>query len=206
MAQDKPVRFVVMLGSLRKGSYKAAVARALPALAPEGVTISPLGSVGDFPLYNADVQAARAFPPRGDDGRGDRGGRRRDRRLAGIQLFRPRRAEERHRLAVAPAGRALRRQAGGDPERLARRARRRADAISPAPDFVFSTRGRSTSPRSMIAAAPMARATARPANLTDEATRDFLRKQLAAFRRFRARLTLGLRPTTFAGGPGARRR
>ena len=63
MAQDKPVRFVVMVGSLRKGSYNAAIARALPALAPDGVTIEPLGSVGDFPLYNYDVQEEKGFPP-----------------------------------------------------------------------------------------------------------------------------------------------
>ena len=40
MAEEKPLRFVVMVGSLRKGSYNAAIARALPALAPEGVTIA----------------------------------------------------------------------------------------------------------------------------------------------------------------------
>ncbi len=62
MAEEKPLRFVVMVGSLRKGSYNAAIARALPALAPEGVTIIPLGSVGDFPLYNFDVQE-KGFPP-----------------------------------------------------------------------------------------------------------------------------------------------
>ena len=39
MAQDAPLRFVVMVGSLRKGSFNAAIARALPALAPDGVTI-----------------------------------------------------------------------------------------------------------------------------------------------------------------------
>src|SRR5438270_3770284 len=61
MAEEKPLRLVVMVGSLRKGSYNAAIARALPALAPEGVTIAPLGSVGDFPLYNADVQE-KGFP------------------------------------------------------------------------------------------------------------------------------------------------
>ena len=61
MAEENPLRFVVMVGSLRKGSYNAAIARALPALAPAGVTIVPLGSVGDFPLYNADVQA-QGFP------------------------------------------------------------------------------------------------------------------------------------------------
>src|SRR5208283_2677171 len=59
---DKPLRFAVMVGSLRKGSYNASIARALPALAPEGVTIAPLGSVGEFPLYNADVEA-EGFPP-----------------------------------------------------------------------------------------------------------------------------------------------
>ena len=62
MAEEKPLRFAVMVGSLRKGSYNAAIARALPALAPEGVTIVPLGSVGDFPLYNFDVQE-KGFPP-----------------------------------------------------------------------------------------------------------------------------------------------
>ena len=53
----KNLQFVTLLGSLRKASVNGGVARALPALAPEGVAISALGSVGDFPLYNADVQA-----------------------------------------------------------------------------------------------------------------------------------------------------
>ena len=56
MVEEKPLRFVVMVGSLRKGSFNAAIARALPLLAPEGVSIAPLGSVGDFPLYNHDLQ------------------------------------------------------------------------------------------------------------------------------------------------------
>ena len=34
MADQKPLHFVTLLGSLRKASYNAAVARALPALAP----------------------------------------------------------------------------------------------------------------------------------------------------------------------------
>lgn len=62
MAEEKPLRFVVMVGSLRKASYNAAIARVLPALAPTGVAISALPSVGDFPPYNADVQA-EGFPP-----------------------------------------------------------------------------------------------------------------------------------------------
>ena len=61
MEEPKSLNFVTLLGSLRQGSYNAAVARALPALAPPGVTISALGSVGDFPHYNEDVQAA-GFP------------------------------------------------------------------------------------------------------------------------------------------------
>jgi chromate reductase, NAD(P)H dehydrogenase (quinone) len=62
MGQDKPLHFAVMIGSLRKGSFNAAIARALPTLAPEGVTIAPLPSVGEFPLYNYDVQL-EGFPP-----------------------------------------------------------------------------------------------------------------------------------------------
>jgi chromate reductase, NAD(P)H dehydrogenase (quinone) len=61
MSDRKPLRFVVLLGSLRRGSHNAAIARALPALAPEGVSTAPLGSAGDLPLYNADIQA-EGFP------------------------------------------------------------------------------------------------------------------------------------------------
>lgn len=50
--------FVTLLGSLRKGSYNGIVARALPALAPEGVTVAPLGSVGALPHYDADIQSS----------------------------------------------------------------------------------------------------------------------------------------------------
>jgi chromate reductase len=61
MAQDTPLHFVVMVGSLRRASFNAAIARALPTLAPEGVSVAPLGSLGDFPLYNQDVQE-KGFP------------------------------------------------------------------------------------------------------------------------------------------------
>jgi chromate reductase len=61
MTDHKPLHFVTLLGSLRKASYNGVIARALPGLAPEGVTIAALGSVGEFPLYNADIQAG-GFP------------------------------------------------------------------------------------------------------------------------------------------------
>jgi chromate reductase len=57
MSVAEPLHFVVLLGSLRRDSYNAAVARALPALAPTGVTIEPLGSIGEFPIYDGDVEA-----------------------------------------------------------------------------------------------------------------------------------------------------
>lgn len=61
MTQDTSLHFVSLVGSLRKASLNAVVARALPQLAPEGVRITPLGSIGDFPHYDQDVQE-QAFP------------------------------------------------------------------------------------------------------------------------------------------------
>jgi chromate reductase len=52
---------LVICGSLRKGSYNAALTRALPDLKPPEVNLITAPSIGDFPLYNADVQAA-GFP------------------------------------------------------------------------------------------------------------------------------------------------
>jgi len=57
----QPLRFVILLGSLRKASFHATLARSLPSLAPEGVSIEFLGSVGDIPHYDADLQA-EGFP------------------------------------------------------------------------------------------------------------------------------------------------
>jgi len=61
MSDVRPLTFVTLLGSLRKGSLNAVVARSLPALAPQGVEIVALGSVADFPHYDADIQA-EGFP------------------------------------------------------------------------------------------------------------------------------------------------
>jgi chromate reductase len=57
MAELHPLRVVSICGSLRKASLNAAVQRALPDLAPEGMTITALPGIGEMPLYNADVQA-----------------------------------------------------------------------------------------------------------------------------------------------------
>jgi chromate reductase len=53
---------LVICGSLRKGSYNAALTRALPELTPPEMNLITAPSIGDFPLYNADVQAS-GFPP-----------------------------------------------------------------------------------------------------------------------------------------------
>ncbi len=52
---------ITICGSLRKGSFNAALARALPALAPAGMSITAGPSFAEFPLYNADVHVA-GFP------------------------------------------------------------------------------------------------------------------------------------------------
>lgn len=53
---------ISICGSLRSGSYNGIVQRALPALAPEGLMVRPAPSFSEFPLYNADVQTASGFP------------------------------------------------------------------------------------------------------------------------------------------------
>ncbi|KYI90949.1 hypothetical protein AIZ11_25155, partial [Salmonella enterica subsp. enterica serovar Typhimurium] len=53
---------VTLLGSLRKGSINGMVARTLPKVAQAGMTVSPLPSIGDFPLYDADIQQEEGFP------------------------------------------------------------------------------------------------------------------------------------------------
>ncbi|PKC38168.1 hypothetical protein V462_07270 [Pantoea ananatis 15320] len=62
MMSDKPLKIVTLLGSLRQGSYNAMIARALPQLAPEGMTIDALPSIRDIPLYDADLQQEERFP------------------------------------------------------------------------------------------------------------------------------------------------
>src|SRR5450631_4950594 len=60
-------KVLVICGSLRKGSFNAALARALPALAPEGMKLITAPPIETFPLYNADVQDASGFPGPAED-------------------------------------------------------------------------------------------------------------------------------------------
>jgi NAD(P)H-dependent FMN reductase len=53
---------ITICGSLRKGSYNAALARMLPKFAPPGMTIGVAPPWNTFPIYNADDQAASGFP------------------------------------------------------------------------------------------------------------------------------------------------
>jgi chromate reductase len=61
------LKVLVICGSLRKGSYNAALTRALPALAPPEMKLITAPPLGDFPLYNADIQDASGFPPSAED-------------------------------------------------------------------------------------------------------------------------------------------
>jgi chromate reductase, NAD(P)H dehydrogenase (quinone) len=56
------INVLCICGSLRKGSYNAALGRAAVKLAPTGMAIAPSSSIGDFPLYNHDVQVSAGFP------------------------------------------------------------------------------------------------------------------------------------------------
>jgi len=53
---------ISICGSLRKASFNRIVMNALPALVPAGMTIKEAPSFAEFPLYNADVQNAAGFP------------------------------------------------------------------------------------------------------------------------------------------------
>ena len=61
------LKVLVICGSLRKGSYNAALTRALPALVPPEMKLIDAPPLDDFPLYNADIQDASGFPPAAED-------------------------------------------------------------------------------------------------------------------------------------------
>jgi chromate reductase, NAD(P)H dehydrogenase (quinone) len=49
-------------GSLRKNSFNAIVERALPALAPEQISITPAPPFRNLPTYNFDIQHEQGIP------------------------------------------------------------------------------------------------------------------------------------------------
>ena len=53
---------ITIVGSLRKGSYNAALARQLPKWQPEGMNITAAPPWDGFPIYNADDQNTTGFP------------------------------------------------------------------------------------------------------------------------------------------------
>ena len=61
------VKVLVICGSLRKGSYNAALTRALPELAPPGMTLISAPAYDAMPMYNSDIQEASGFPPAAED-------------------------------------------------------------------------------------------------------------------------------------------
>ncbi|MGH6665374.1 MAG: NADPH-dependent FMN reductase [Pseudolabrys sp.] len=58
---------LVICGSLRKGSYNAALTRELPKLAPPEINLINAPTLEAFPLYNADVQNTSGFPAPAND-------------------------------------------------------------------------------------------------------------------------------------------
>ena len=53
---------ITIAGSLRKGSFNAALARQLPKWAPDGMAIMAAPPWADIPTYNADDQNSAGFP------------------------------------------------------------------------------------------------------------------------------------------------
>ena len=56
------VNVITICGSLRKGSYNAALARQLPGLAPAGLSIKAAPAWDKIPIYNFDIQNSSGFP------------------------------------------------------------------------------------------------------------------------------------------------
>ena len=61
------LKILVICGSLRKASYNAALARALPELAPPGMTFVDAPAYETMPMYNEDIQNTSGFPPVAED-------------------------------------------------------------------------------------------------------------------------------------------
>ena len=59
---EQPLDVLVICGSLREGSYNAALARMLPALVPAGMSLRTAPSFAKLPIYDHDIQTASGFP------------------------------------------------------------------------------------------------------------------------------------------------
>jgi chromate reductase len=59
---DRQLDVLVICGSLRKGSYNAALARTLPGLAPAGIKLRSAPTFAYIPIYNFDDQQTSGFP------------------------------------------------------------------------------------------------------------------------------------------------
>ena len=59
---DQQLDVLVICGSLRKGSYNAALARTLPSLVPAGIKLTSAPSFEKLPIYNFDLQQSGGFP------------------------------------------------------------------------------------------------------------------------------------------------
>lgn len=59
---DNQLNVIVICGSLRKGSYNAALARTLPALAPPSMAVKAAPGWDTMPIYNHDLHADGKFP------------------------------------------------------------------------------------------------------------------------------------------------
>ncbi len=56
------MKILTICGSLRKGSFNMSVMRALPSLAPSGLEFVEAPSYASMPIYNADDQNGSGFP------------------------------------------------------------------------------------------------------------------------------------------------
>lgn len=56
------LRVLTICGSLRKNSYNHALVRALPSLAPAGMSLTDAPPYDTIPFYNQDLQDAEGFP------------------------------------------------------------------------------------------------------------------------------------------------
>jgi chromate reductase len=59
---EKTLNVITICGSLRKGSFNRIVMKVTIGMAPAGMTIKEAPSFAEFPIYNADIQNSTGFP------------------------------------------------------------------------------------------------------------------------------------------------